>query len=308
MPSKDFLKELNDSKKLSEKKREKLFEELIRLSSLEKPQLYFWVWIVDNYLIDEINIKQANKEAIRRSLVELLRKIDNKKITRVLIDGNDGYIFNELERKPIYIVGWDRKILEIQAASIIAKVFRDKLIKTYSTIYPNLGLESHKWYWTKKHLDYLSCKSKITGIHRLSYKPIKKILEKKPKLLLHVCCGPDASIPIVDLKDKYEIICFWYNPNIHPKKEYIKRLNGFKKVCKIEKVKFIEGEYDVEDFFNTIKWLEKTPECGEKCEKCYDMRLARSALEAEKLWIKYWTSTLLTSPNKDIKKIFQIWD
>ncbi len=74
-----FLWELNDSKKLTEKKREELFTKLIQFSTWENPQVYFWVWVVDNYLIDEINIKQANKEAMRRSLVELLRKIDKKK-------------------------------------------------------------------------------------------------------------------------------------------------------------------------------------------------------------------------------------
>ena len=69
--------------------------------------------MVDNYLIDEINIKQANKEAMRRSLVELLRKIDKKKIEGVLVDGNDNYVFEELDKKPLYIVGGDGKVAEI---------------------------------------------------------------------------------------------------------------------------------------------------------------------------------------------------
>jgi ribonuclease HII len=61
--------------------------------------------VVDNFLIDEINIKQANKEAMRRSLVEILRKINRDEIEGVLVDGNDNYVFEELTRKPIYIVG-----------------------------------------------------------------------------------------------------------------------------------------------------------------------------------------------------------
>jgi predicted adenine nucleotide alpha hydrolase (AANH) superfamily ATPase len=85
-------------------------------------------------------------------------------------------------------------------------------------------------------------------------------LEYKPKLLLHICCGPDATIPIVDLKDKYDITCFWYDPNIQPKQEYIKRLEAFKKVCEIEDIPYIEGEYDVPNFFRAIKGLENTPE------------------------------------------------
>lgn len=308
LPYKKLLEKITDSKKFTDKKRKEIFEELISLSTWEKPQVFFWVWVVDNFLIDEINIKKANKEAMRRSLIELLRKIDNKKISWVLVDGNDNYVFDELEKKPIYVIGGDAKVLEIWAASIIAKVFRDELIETYAKIYPDLGLENHKWYGTKKHIDYLSDKSKITGIHRVSYKPVAKVLEQKPKLLLHICCWPDATVPIMDLKKDYEVVCFWYDPNIQPKREYNKRLKAFAKVCEIEWVDWIEWEYDVVNFLHEIKWLEHTPEKWEKCEKCYDMRLKRSALEAEKLGIKYWTSTLLTSPYKDIEKMFEIGD
>lgn len=308
LPDATFLEEIWDSKKLSEKKREELFAKLIEFSSWETPKVYFWVGVVDNYLIDEINIREANKEAMRRSLVELLRKIDKKKIDGVLVDGNDNYVFEELEKKPLYIVWWDAKVLEIWAASIIAKVFRDKLMSTYWILYPNLWLENHKWYGTKKHIEYLQEPANVTGMHRASYKPVKKILEQKPKLLLHICCGPDATVPIMDLKKEYEVICFWYDPNIQPKKEYNKRLKALKKVCEIEWVQWLEGEYDVINFFNEIKWLEHTPERGEKCVKCYDMRLKRTALEAQKLWIKHWTSTLLTSPHKDIQKMFELGD
>ncbi len=82
-------------------------------------------------------------------------------------------------------------------------------------------------------------KSKITGIHRQSYKPVKEVLEQKPKLLLHICCGPDTCVPVMDLKKDYEVICFWYDPNIQPKTEYDKRLEAFKKVCEIEGVEYI---------------------------------------------------------------------
>jgi predicted adenine nucleotide alpha hydrolase (AANH) superfamily ATPase len=79
-------------------------------------------------------------------------------------------------------------------------------------------------------------------------------------------------------------------------------------VCEIEWIEWIEWEYDVENFLNEIRWLEHTPEKWEKCEKCYDMRLKRTALEAEKLWITYWTSTLNTSPHKDLEKMFRLGD
>jgi ribonuclease HII len=136
--------------------------------------VFFWVWVVDNFVIDEINIKQANREAMNRALLELSRKIDFKKLESVSIDWNDNYKFDILKIKPIFIIKWDSKILEIWAASIIAKVFRDKLIDEYSLLYPDLWIEKHKWYWTKAHQIYLTDKSKITWIHRLSYKPVKK--------------------------------------------------------------------------------------------------------------------------------------
>ncbi|MDD3145529.1 MAG: ribonuclease HII [Candidatus Gracilibacteria bacterium] len=308
MPNSEILSQINDSKKLTEKKREMLFEKLIEFSRGENPNLFFGVGVVDNYIIDEINIKQANREAMRRALVELSRKIDFSSLNGVFIDGNDNYKFDILEKPAIFIIEGDSKVIEIGAASIIAKVFRDKLMNQYALLYPDLGLENHKGYGTKKHSEYLSDKSKITGIHRLSYKPVKKILEAKPKLLLHICCGPDATVPIMDLKKDYEIICFWYDPNIQPKKEHDKRLKEFIKVCEIENVEYIVGEYDFKNFFDRIKGLENTPEKGEKCTHCYDMRLERSALEARKLGIKYWTSTLNTSPHKDLEKMFLLGD
>jgi len=177
MPDKEFISKINDSKKLSEKKREELYSQLIEMSRWKKPKIFFWIWIVDNFIIDEINIRQANREAMRRAILELSRKINFKNI-EVLIDWRDNYDFEELKERPTYIVWGDWKIPEIWAASIIAKVFRDKLLVQYSTLYPDLGIQNHKWYWTKKHRENLTKKSEITWIHRLSYKPVKKILEK----------------------------------------------------------------------------------------------------------------------------------
>jgi len=307
-PEKSFLEKIGDSKKITEKNREKLYNELVEYSVWDNPKVFFGVWVVDNFLIDDINIKQANKEAMRRALVELLRKIDVEDIDSVLIDWNDNYKFDELKRQPVFIIWGDWKILEIWAASIIAKVFRDKLMLTYSSLYPDLSLEKHKWYGTKKHIEYLKTKQKITWIHRLSYKPVKKILEQKPKLLLHICCWPDATIPIMDLKDKYDITCFWYDPNIQPKKEYDKRFKNFQKVCEIEKIAYIEGPYNVDVFMKEIKGLEFAPEKWERCTKCYDLRLKKTAELAQELWITIWTTSLNISPHKNLDKLFNIWD
>jgi len=103
-PSKDFLQMMTDSKKLSAKKREELYDLLIEFSRGEKPQVYFGVGVVDNFLIDEINIRQANREAMRRAIVEIQRKLTNYEVTSVVIDGKDNYEFDELSQKPLYII------------------------------------------------------------------------------------------------------------------------------------------------------------------------------------------------------------
>ncbi len=306
IPSKEFISKLQDSKKLTSKQREKIFSQIVTLANEEIPSIFFGIGVVDNFVIDSINIRQANKEAMRRALLEILRKINQDDIDSVVIDGKDNYSFDELKKKPLYIIWWDAKVAEIAWASIIAKVFRDKIIDTYACLYPKMSLENHKWYGTKKHSDFLETKANISSFHRLTYAPVKKILEHKRKLLLHVCCWPDATIPIVTLKEKFDITCFWYDPNIHPKSEYDRRLKAFKKVCEIEKIPYIEGEYDIKTFFSKIKGFEKCKEKWERCQKCYDFRLEKTAFLASELNINYWTTSLTISPHKDVKKIFEI--
>ena len=131
-------------------------------------------------------------------------------------------------------------------------------------------------------------------------------LDRKKKLLLHVCCGPDAAGVVEQLKDEFELTCFWYDPNIQPKEEYDLRLNAFLKVTEILKVDAIVGEYDVSNFLNKISGLEASPEQGAKCTICYDMRLERSALEAKKLNCDLFSTTLAISPHKVQLKLKQL--
>lgn len=130
--------------------------------------------------------------------------------------------------------------------------------------------------------------------------------ETKPKILVHVCCGPDVTMPIIQLRDDYDIICFWYDPNIQPKSEYDKRYEAFVKVCEIENIPYIKWAYDVGNFFTRIKWVEYTPEKWEKCTYCYDMRMMVSAKLAKRLSIPLYTSSLNTSPKKDLEKLFEM--
>jgi predicted adenine nucleotide alpha hydrolase (AANH) superfamily ATPase/very-short-patch-repair endonuclease len=138
--------------------------------------------------------------------------------------------------------------------------------------------------------------------HRL-YRPK---LEQKPKILVHVCCGPDVTMPILQLRDEYDVICFWYDPNIQPKSEYDKRYEAFVKVCEIENIPYIKWAYDVGNFFTRIRGVEHTPERWEKCTYCYDMRMMVSAKLAKRLKIPLYTSSLNTSPKKDLEKLFKM--
>ncbi len=134
------------------------------------------------------------------------------------------------------------------------------------------------------------------------YRPV----DVKPKVLVHICCWPDAVMPILDLQDEYEVICFWYDPNIQPKEEHDKRYEAFVRVCELENIPYIKGAYDVKHFFRRIRGFEDTPEKGEKCTNCYDMRMYVAAKIAKKLNILYYTSSLNTSPKKDLEKLFKI--
>ncbi len=134
----------------------------------------------------------------------------------------------------------------------------------------------------------------------------KIISKQKPKILVHVCCGPDVTMPILQLQDEYDVICFWYDPNIQPQSEYDKRYEAFVKVCEIENIPYIKGVYDVKNFFSRIKGFEHTPEKWEKCTHCYDMRMYVAAKLAKRLKIPLYTSSLNTSPKKDLEKLFAI--
>lgn len=162
-----------------------------------------------------------------------------------------------------------------------------------------------KEFSPEAHAENLSRKS-LREFYDLKHPAISEIVhehDRKKKLLLHVCCGPDAAGVVEQLKDEFDLTCFWYDPNIQPKSEYDLRLEAFLKVTDIYKVKTIVGEYDVEKFLGKIKGLEASPEQGAKCTLCYDMRLERSAIEAKKLDCDIFSTTLAISPHKVQQKL-----
>ncbi len=163
---KDFiLQGLTDSKKLSEKKRDIFFD------IIKEQALAIGISIVDAKRIDEINIYQASKEAMIEAIKEVSLKV---KMEHVLIDA----MKLDLEIPSTSIIKGDSKSISIAAASVIAKVTRDRIMYQLDDEYPYYGFKNHKGYPTKKHLEALKKYGIVDG-YRRTYKPIKDILAEK---------------------------------------------------------------------------------------------------------------------------------
>ena len=134
--------------------------------------------------------------------------------------------------------------------------------------------------------------------------------QKVPRLLLHSCCAPCSSYCIEYLSEFFEITVFYYNPNISPEDEYLKRVAEQKKLIMEMPTKhpvhFLEGKYEPEKFFEMAKGLEQVPEGGERCFKCYALRLDAAASAAKEGGFDYFTTTLSISPLKNADKLTEI--
>ena len=144
-------------------------------------------------------------------------------------------------------------------------------------------------------------------------KELDKIIEKiqkegrRPSLLLHSCCAPCSSYCMEYLTQYFDITIYYYNPNITDEEEYRLRVEEQQRLIReFPGIKFEEGPYDPETFFDIAKGLEMVPEGGERCFRCYELRL-KQAVEAAKLGgYDYVTTTLTISPLKNSKKLNEI--
>lgn len=131
-----------------------------------------------------------------------------------------------------------------------------------------------------------------------------------PKLLLHSCCAPCSSYVIEYLSEFFQITVFYYNPNIYPPEEYSKRVDEqqdfIKKFPVKNPVKFVEGKYDTDRFYETAKGFEDCEEGGERCFRCYRLRLEEAAALAREKNFDYFTTTLSISPMKNAQKLNEI--
>ena len=152
---------LNDSKKLTPKKRESLYQEI------KNKSISFGLGCVGIEVIDKINIRNATHLAMERAInkLKLIPEkilIDGREVPKSIINGES-------------ILKGDTKIEEIMAASIVAKVSRDKMMVNYSIIFPEYGFEKHKGYGTKMHMQAIK-ENMATPIHRKSFNPVRKYL------------------------------------------------------------------------------------------------------------------------------------
>lgn len=131
-----------------------------------------------------------------------------------------------------------------------------------------------------------------------------------PTLLLHSCCAPCSSYCLEYLSKYFKITIFYYNPNITDNNEYKKRVQEQQRLIKelpsMNKIEFLEGNYDPNEFFEMAKGLENEPERGARCFKCYELRMRKTAETSKKLNFDYFTTTLSLSPYKNSKKINEI--
>lgn len=128
-------------------------------------------------------------------------------------------------------------------------------------------------------------------------------MQEVPTLLLHSCCAPCSSYTLEYLSQYFAITVYYYNPNIYPKEEYMKRVEEQRRfiaeLTTKNPVSFVEGEYLPDAFWAIARGFEDCPEGGERCRRCFELRLRESARIAREGEFDYFTTTLTISPMKN---------
>ena len=161
------------------------------------------------------------------------------------------------------------------------------------------------------------CQDGAKRMNKVNYqKELEKVIQgcacakQVPTLLLHSCCAPCSSYTLEYLSQYFKITVFYYNPNIYPPREYEKRVEEQKRFIQELPVKypvdFVEGSYDTQRCSNMAHGLEQVPEGGERCFKCYELRLREAAQLAKDKGFDYFTTTLTISPMKNAQKLNEI--
>jgi ribonuclease HII len=155
---------VKDSKKLTPARRDELFDEIAASGA------FCAVGIIDNDTIDQINILKASLLAMRKAIITL-----EQPPQFILVDGT--YTVPNIDTPQMAIVGGDRYCPSISAASIIAKVTRDRIMDKYQELYPDFSFGCHRGYPTQKHIDELK-EYGPTEIHRKTFRPVSELLQQ----------------------------------------------------------------------------------------------------------------------------------
>ncbi len=127
------------------------------------------------------------------------------------------------------------------------------------------------------------------------------------KVLLHACCATCAGYCIQLLRELgYEPVLHFFNPNIFPADEFMKRYSELKNYCEKIGVELVIEKQDASEWYGFVAGLENEPERGKRCDRCFEFRLLNSSVKALKMGISKFTTTLTVSPHKNSKKIFEI--
>ncbi len=145
----------------------------------------------------------------------------------------------------------------------------------------------------------------VVNYDREMSKVIKEMGEKK-KLLLHSCCAPCSTACIERLSPFFNLTVYYYNPNIDGVEEYNKRAREQERFCSGVNVSCIIENYSQKEFFDAIRGLEDALEGGERCFKCFYLRLKKTAEYAKENGYDYFTTTLTVSPLKNAEKLNEI--
>ncbi len=122
-------------------------------------------------------------------------------------------------------------------------------------------------------------------------------------MLLHACCANCAAYPLSLLDDDFDITLFYYNPNIYPEGEYLRRLKDIRKLSEISGVPLIIGKYEDMKWSRAVQHLAGEPEGGKRCRICFYMRLKETATAAKSKDLDTFATTLSISPHKNSKTI-----
>ena len=133
---------------------------------------------------------------------------------------------------------------------------------------------------------------------------------EKPRLLLHCCCAPCAASVLERLAQSFIITAFFYNPNIRPEDEFIKRANELVRLMDLAEYPSIENviicDYDMASFDEAAATFADEPEGGLRCNACFELRLRRAAVRAKAGGLDFFATTLSVSPHKDAALLNEI--